>query len=102
MKINIEKVRDIRDYICKGCKSYLVLRSNDKLTVCTSPHKKNGKACPCSICLIKSMCMISCDELTSYVNPNTYYNTYYEEYYDPKDLRVRVINYNYPISSRGP
>ena len=56
--MNIKNVKHIRKSICKGCLTY---ESMDKDIVCKLPHKKNGHPCPCSTCLIKSVCIRSCD-----------------------------------------
>ncbi len=58
------KVLKTRDYICKGCASYINERG-DRLH-CNTVHKKNGHACPCSTCLVKSMCEQQCDDFKIY------------------------------------
>lgn len=65
--MNHKKIREIRDSICKGCLTYetYILNPSTK-TACLIPHKKDGKACPCSTCLIKSVCQDVCDEIEKY------------------------------------
>lgn len=45
-----------KNEICKGCKSIIQFHS------CIVPPIKNGKICPCSICLVKTMCNEPCEE----------------------------------------
>lgn len=68
--MNIEKLKKVRDYVCKGCGSYInkEYRSSKKLAPCRVVHKKNGQICPCSQCLVKSMCETQCDEFRDYSN----------------------------------
>lgn len=68
--MNIDKLKQVRDYVCKGCKSYLnkEYRASKKLSPCRVVHKKNGQVCPCSQCLVKSMCESQCDEFRDYSN----------------------------------
>jgi len=90
MNVNLEKVREIRDHICQGCKSYII--SDDKqgvITVCHIPHKRNGNICPCSVCLIKSMCTKHCDKFGLYAGTG---NTSWRE---QKDQKVRIMDIEY-------
>ena len=86
MNVNIKNVRAIRDYVCKGCKTYIV-SDDDKITLCHAPHKKNGHKCPCSTCLIKGMCTTNCDEFILHSGSN--------RTHDPKDPSIRIIDYQY-------
>lgn len=61
--MKIEIVKRLRKDICRGCLTY---ESMDENNSCFYPHKKNGKYCPCSTCLIKSVCIKSCKLLTDY------------------------------------
>ena len=61
--MNIKNVKRIRKSICKGCLTY---ENMTKDIMCNLPHKKNGHSCPCSTCLIKSVCIKSCDLIEEY------------------------------------
>lgn len=58
---------------CKGCITYIVnnrdaLTNNDDPIICSyTNHNKDGK-CPCSSCIIKMMCEITCDEYEDFVD----------------------------------
>jgi len=86
--VKLKNVKALRDYICEGCNSYIVSSNNgDIKTICQAPHKKNGHICPCSICLVKGMCISTCDKFVSYLG---------NDKYTPKELKgleVRVIDY---------
>lgn len=87
--MNIDKLKKVRDYVCKGCGSYINKDyiSDRKLAVCTVVHKKNGQVCPCSQCLVKSMCESQCDEFKDYSN---------KKECDPKRLIVATTSHPYP------
>lgn len=62
--MKIDNVKHIRESICKGCLTY---EDNiDNGVVCGLPHKRNGHPCPCSSCLIKSVCVTSCELVKEY------------------------------------
>lgn len=55
--------------MCKGCNTYESSKNEDVEgpAVCNHiPFVKNAK-CPCSTCLIKSMCLKPCDNHTQYI-----------------------------------
>jgi hypothetical protein len=65
--MNHTKIRQIRDEICKGCLTYETYLEDLSPTIaCVIPHKKDGKVCPCSTCLIKGVCQDSCERLRDY------------------------------------
>jgi len=72
--MNLKKVKSIRDYVCKGCKTYVnpSINNSKKILVCYAPHKKNGHVCPCSECLVKMICEIKCDKFHRYIKKDTY------------------------------
>jgi len=53
------------DY-CKGCATYKVKNSSDKLIPCSYlPDNIDGN-CPCTECIIKVMCEHMCDRYISF------------------------------------
>ena len=64
--------------ICEGCSHYIYNADMANATViCNTFPIKDNKKCPCSICIVKSMCTTMCDEFKSYTyfkycssNPN--------------------------------
>ena len=66
--MKLKEVRKIRDKVCKGCTTYeFGLKFGSP---CNIPHKMDGYTCPCSTCLIKSMCQETCDEVEYYMRRN--------------------------------
>jgi len=61
--MNLKKLQAIRKTICSGCHSYMNMSEYD---FCHIPHKVNGEPCPCSICLIKTVCDKPCKKLLNY------------------------------------
>ena len=63
-----KKSRTVLIDLCKGCNSKL--EENDSIFCRSSsvPNMSNSKLCPCSNCLIKSVCERSCHNFTEYVN----------------------------------
>jgi len=55
-----------KEEICRGCKHYTF----QEYIVCRIPSMKNGVQCPCSLCLIKSMCTDTCNAFFSYKDGN--------------------------------
>lgn len=51
-----------KEKICKGCKHYTF----QEYIVCKVPATINGVNCPCSICLVKTMCTDTCTAFFSY------------------------------------
>ena len=55
--MNIKNLKHIRKSVCKGCLTYEMM---DEKHICKLPHKKNGRPCPCSTCLVKGVCVQAC------------------------------------------
>lgn len=53
--------------LCKGCHTYEVTKGKciTKSTI-TKMDDSNELICPCSLCLIKSMCSDPCDEMRAF------------------------------------
>lgn len=62
----LKRVIKIRDEVCSGCSTFMI-ENDDKILFCAIPHKKDGKICPCSNCLLKSICEDECEKLANYV-----------------------------------
>ncbi len=57
---------NIMDKICSGCLTYeqsLEIENREKVLVCGG-YKTKDVDCPCQHCLIKAMCITSCEKLT--------------------------------------
>jgi len=48
--------------ICKGCMSIIQFRT------CTVEPIKNNKHCPCSLCLVKTMCSEPCEDFKKHAD----------------------------------
>lgn len=46
---------------CEGC---IIFRKNEWCYIIRKGREKN---CPCRSCLVKAMCIVSCDEYSTYV-----------------------------------
>ena len=51
---------------CKGCRSL----NYEGLIVCKRGKYNHLGKCPCTICLVKSMCINGCKKYTTFYNPN--------------------------------
>lgn len=51
---------------CKGCRTYDA-NFEDGCTLGFSPRISEGEECPCSVCLIKGICVISCNDLVTFL-----------------------------------
>ncbi len=76
--MKIKRLKRIRSYVCKGCMSFEEMNEHH---LCKIPHKKDGKQCPCSICLIKSVCNKSCEILQTY-SPRSFVEIFSKEQFD--------------------
>jgi len=63
--MNAKKLKRIRKEVCKGCRLYDLIDEGER---CRISHKINGKPCPCSICLVKSVCNQACDLIEGYTS----------------------------------
>ena len=59
MSLNIVP-KKIRESICSGCLTYYSSYE------CKAKPIKNGKKCPCSVCLVKMRCVTPCDLFYNY------------------------------------
>jgi hypothetical protein len=57
--MNIKKLKELRQPVCKGCHSFSLI---NKDRICRMEHKRNGYNCPCSTCLIKMVCNEMCEK----------------------------------------
>jgi len=57
----------LKNRICRGCSHFLV----KDYIVCTVRPIINDKQCPCSTCLVKSMCTDTCLEFFRYKDEDT-------------------------------
>jgi len=58
---------EVKKRICTGCNNY-INDDDDTCNICIRPINDRGEICPCSLCLIKSMCSQSCEEFRNYCN----------------------------------
>lgn len=58
--MSLEEMRaKMRETTCKGCLTY---GHNEKsIYQCNIKPIKDGKKCPCSVCLVKMRCVTPCD-----------------------------------------
>jgi len=65
INMNEGEIKDQRETICKGCKTYNQMMNCSFLPVI---YKNTDREliCPCSICLIKMMCSKGCREMHVY------------------------------------
>lgn len=54
-----------RDEICKGCRTYTI-KKEGRTFICGIPHRHGDTLCPCHICLVKPICITSCEDLIIY------------------------------------
>lgn len=56
---------------CKGCLTYIEGDEDDPDAIyCSKVEKNHDGSCPCTLCIIKSMCMETCD--TRYIYSGEY------------------------------
>lgn len=52
---------------CKGCRSYSQMLKKPNCSVKRIPYIPEGLVCPCSICLVKCMCINACNEFEEFI-----------------------------------
>ena len=54
--------------LCEGCNSNsFSINVNREICICNTLPIKDNKTCPCSICIVKSMCQNVCEEFKRHV-----------------------------------
>jgi len=59
-----ETLSQTRERVCKGCLNSI--KGSAECTVCISPINMYNEECPCSTCIIKMMCIHSCEKFNEY------------------------------------
>lgn len=53
---------------CEGCKAYSDRESKGMCLACNTPSLSDTIKCPCVICLVKGICVVSCKEFKIYAD----------------------------------
>jgi len=86
----LKKIRNIRRHVCKGCLNFENMTKHYR---CPIPHKKDKHPCPCSMCLIKSVCQEPCELVIKY-NPSKF-----NKYVNP--CKEADYSFSYDQTTRG-